>query len=126
MRSSIAGTTLLLAAGGTAWLAALDTTGNNVALAGSDALFDVTNAVIASCPAQFPDFVDKGITYTGGGTASGVTRMMMGDQRLAPISRSLKSPEHCMTSGTGTDPGLASELLVAVEGVAVVANRATT
>ena len=71
MRTSIAGAAFLLVGAGAATVAAVDTTGNNIALNGSDTLFDVTQAVISACPTRFGDFTANGITYAGGNLGLG-------------------------------------------------------
>ena len=54
--SSIAGATfLLLGAGATAVSAAVDTTGSNLTLNGSDTLFEVTQNILTACPTAVAD-----------------------------------------------------------------------
>src|SRR5580692_3973545 len=123
MRTSIVGAAFLLAGAGAASVAALDTTGSNLALNGSDTLFDVTNAVIASCNTQFSDFASQGITYLGGGSGA----MDINTQQVSPMSRALKNSEFCSipavataTGGAATaSNGLSEGLLVGIDGVAI-------
>ena len=62
MKRSTAGIGILLVGAGAANLAAaVDTTGSNIALNGSDTLFDVTQSVLASCNTAFADFSTQGI-----------------------------------------------------------------
>src|SRR5580692_1183543 len=131
MRTSIVGAAFLLAGAGAASVAALDTTGSNLALNGSDTLFDVTNAVIASCNTQFSDFASQGITYLGGGSGVGSGAMDINTQQVSPMSRALKNSEFCSipavataTGGAATaSNGLSEGLLVGIDGVAIAANQ---
>jgi RHS repeat-associated protein len=116
----VAAGVLLVGAGATA-VAGTDTTGSNIALNGSDGLARVTQAVIASCAAQFGDFADQNITYLGGGSGAGVGKMIADNQQIAPMSRALSSDEYC-----GSSSGLAENLLIGLDGVAVVANEANS
>jgi ABC-type phosphate transport system substrate-binding protein len=125
MRTSIAGAAFLLVGAGAATVAAVDTTGNNIALNGSDTLFDVTQAVISACPTKFGDFTANGITYAGGGSGTGAGQMVGNVQQIAPMSRALKNTEYCATPAPAA-AGLTESLLVGIDGVAVVANVTNT
>ncbi len=121
MRTSIAGAAILLAGVGATTVAAV-TSGNNLALNGSDTLFDVTRDVITACGTQFPsgsgDFASKGITYEGGGSGVGATQMGGGKQEIAPMSRALKNTEYCTLT-----PQFAADLLIGIDGVAIVTSK---
>jgi hypothetical protein len=121
MRTSIVGAAFLLAGAGAATVAAVDTTGSNIALNGSDTLFDVTNAIIASCNTQFSDFNTLGITYLGGGSGVGAGQMDLNAQQVSPMSRALKNSEFCAIASPSA-PGLAEDLLVGIDGVAIATN----
>ena len=124
MRTSIKGAAILLAGVGAASLAAAaDTTGSNIALNGSDTLFDVTQTVIAGCSAQFSDFATQGITYLGGGSGVGAGQMDGNLQQVSPMSRALKNTEYCSIAAPA-NAGLTEGLLVGIDGVAIVANDA--
>ncbi len=97
MRTSIASAAFLLVGAGAATLAAVDTTGSNIALNGSDTLFDVTRSVITSCATQFSDFASQNITYLGGGSGVGAGQMDTNAQQVSPMSRALKNSEYCST-----------------------------
>ncbi len=123
MRTSITGAAILLAGAGAASLAAaVDTTGSNIALNGSDTLFDVTQSVIASCNTAFGDFSSQGITYLGGGSGVGAGQMAGNLQQVSPMSRALKNTEYCSIPSPAS-PGLAEGLLVGIDGVAVAVNQ---
>jgi ABC-type phosphate transport system substrate-binding protein len=122
MRTSIAGAALLLVGAGAATVAAVDTTGNNIALNGSDTLFDVTQAVISSCATAFGDFTANGVTYAGGGSGTGAGQMIANAQQIAPMSRALKNSEYC-SAAAPAGPALTEALLVGIDGVAVLANQ---
>jgi ABC-type phosphate transport system substrate-binding protein len=120
MRTSIAGAAILLAGVGATTAAAV-TSGNNLALNGSDTLYDVTRDVITACGTQFPGasgFASKGITYVGGGSGVGAGQMDLGAQDIAPMSRAMKSGEFCSLT-----PADASDLLVGIDGVAIVTSK---
>jgi hypothetical protein len=122
MRNSIKGAAILLAGVGAAGLAAAaDTTGSNIALNGSDTLFDVTQSVIASCNTAFGDFASQGITYQGGGSGVGAGQMGLNAQQVSPMSRALKNSEYCAIAAPA-GAGLSEGLLVGIDGVAIVAN----
>ena len=123
MRTSITGAAILLAGAGAASLAAaVDTTGSNIALNGSDTLFDVTQSVIASCNTAFGDFSSQGITYLGGGSGVGAGAMGLNTQEVSPMSRALKSSEYCSIASPAS-AGLSEGLLVGIDGVAIAANQ---
>ncbi len=124
----ISGTTvaIVLAGAGAANLAAaLDTTGSNIALNGSDTLFDVTQSVMASCNTAFADFSAQGITYLGGGSGVGAGQMWGNLQQVSPMSRPLKSSEYCSVISPAS-PNLAEALLVGIESVAIAANQTSS
>ena len=123
MRTSIAGAAILLAGVGATTAAAV-TSGNNLAINGSDTLFDVTRDVITACGGVFPGasgFATKGITYEGGGSGVGAGQMGLGKQEIAPMSRALKSGEYC-----GLTPQFAADLLVGIDGVAIVTSTSSS
>jgi hypothetical protein len=91
MRTSIAGALFLLAGAGAATVAALDTTGNNIALNGSDTLHDVTIDILGACGAA----TGNGISYLGGGSSVGAAQMASNLQQVSPMSRAMKSGEFC-------------------------------
>jgi hypothetical protein len=122
MRTSIASAAFLLVGAGAATLAAVDTTGSNIALNGSDTLFDVTRDVLTSCATQFSDFASQNLTYVGGGSGVGAGQMLANAQQVAPMSRALKNGEYCSPAAPAA-AGLAEDLLVGIDGVAVVANQ---
>jgi ABC-type phosphate transport system substrate-binding protein len=129
MRTSIVGAAFLLVGAGAATVAAVDTTGNNLALNGSDTLYDVTQSVLTSCGTQFSDFAGTGTTYNGGGSGVGEANMQTQIQELAPMSRALKSGVYCAPSATlapAASAGLTEGLLVGIDGVAIVANKTNT
>jgi ABC-type phosphate transport system substrate-binding protein len=129
MRTSFAGAAVLIAGVGAASLAAAltvtDTTGDGLALNGSDTLFDVTQSIIGACPGQFSDFATHGISYLGGGSGVGAGQMDTGAQMISPMSRALKSSEYCAI-GSPSSPGLTEDLLVGIDGVAISANQTTS
>jgi hypothetical protein len=86
------GAVLLLSATGAASVAALDTTGNSVALNGSDTLHDVAVDVLNSCPTAL---LTDGTSYEGGGSGVGVAQMAANLQQVSPMSRALASGELC-------------------------------
>jgi cysteine-rich repeat protein len=112
-------------------VAAVDTTGNNIALNGSDTLHDVSTDIIADCATQFgTTWTNNKITYPGGGSGVGAAQMDAIAQMIAPMSRSLKQAEYCPQTSGGVatplpapaSPGLTADLLVGIDGVAIVAN----
>jgi hypothetical protein len=121
MRTSILGATFLLAGAGAALVAAAEPGGNNIALNGSDTLFDVTQAVIASCKLQFSDFASDGITYLGGGSGVGAGAQGLNTQEIAPASRAYKSSEYCAIPSPAS-PGETESILVGIDGVAISVN----
>jgi cysteine-rich repeat protein len=117
MRTSILGAAFLLVGASAATVAA----GSNVKLNGSDTLFDVTQDVIKACKLQFADFAGNNITYLGGGSGVGAFQMQQNLQTVAPMSRALKNTEYCPTPpNVGGSPGLTEDLLVGIDGVAIV------
>jgi ABC-type phosphate transport system substrate-binding protein len=117
MRTSIAGAAILLAGAGASTAAAL-TSGNNLALSGSDTLYEVTQTVLSTCSGVFPTFGTKGISYLGGGSGVGLTQMQNGVQEIAPMSRAMKNSEYCSLT-----PDNAAALMVGLDGVAIVTNK---
>ncbi len=126
MRTSMIGAAFLLVGAGAATVAAVDTTGNNIALNGSDTLLDVTRDVITSCTAAFPDFASKAITYQGGGSGTAAIQMQANNQQLGPMSRALRNTEYCSGLTAPGNPGLAAGLLVGIDGVSLLANTVTS
>ena len=131
MRTSIIGGAFLLVGVGAATVAALEPGGNNIALNGSDTLFDVTQDVITQCKSTFngsdgnPTFASYNITYKGGGSGAGSAQMQAGLQQITPMSRALKNTEYCSGSTSPASPGLTADLLVGIDGIAIVANPVT-
>jgi hypothetical protein len=130
MRTSMVSAAFLLAGAGAAALAAAEPGGNNLALNGSDTLFQVTQDVISACKTQFADFAGDGISYLGGGSGVGAGQMDIGAQQVSPMSRALKNSEYCFGTGspvtngpTGSSANLAEGLLVGIDGVAIAANQ---
>ena len=123
MKRSTAGIGILLVGAGAANLAAaVDTTGSNIALNGSDTLFDVTQSVLASCNTAFADFSTQGIKYLGGGSGVGAAAMGLNAQQVSPMSRALTSSEYCSIA-LPASPGLTEGLLVGIDGIAIAANQ---
>jgi cysteine-rich repeat protein len=115
------GAAFLLVGAGAATVAAVDTTGNNIALNGSDTLFDVTQDVIAACKIQFGDFTAQNISYLGGGSGVGAAQMGLNAQQEAPMSRALKNTEYCSIAAPA-GAGLAEDIMVGIDGISIVAN----
>ena len=118
------GAAFLLVAGGAATVAAVDTTGSNISLNGSDTLFDVTQDVIAACKLQFTDFASQNVTYSGGGIGHGC--VADGPQQPAggaDVARSQgrQLGEYCATPAPSA-AGLTEGLLLGIDGIAIVAN----
>jgi cysteine-rich repeat protein len=112
-------------------VAAVDTTGNNIALNGSDTLHDVSIDIIADCATQFgTTWTNNKITYLGGGSGVGAAQMDSNLQQIAPMSRALKNSEYCPVNSSNVatplaapaSPGLTADLLVGIDGVAIVSN----
>jgi hypothetical protein len=132
MRTSMAGAAFLLVGGGAFVVgAAPDLTGNNIALNGSDTIFEVTQEVLANCPGV----VGSGDTYVGGGSGVGAGQMDLNQQQIAPMSRALKSSEFCSISlDLDNDPttpavpviGTTEGLIIALDGVGMFANTNTS
>jgi hypothetical protein len=120
-RFSIMGATFLLFGGGAAAVGALD----NLALKGSDTLFNVTQDVLASCPAASAAM----ITYVGTGSGNGEAGMAAGTQTTAPMSRFFNPivgvcngpPSGTPGFVTGAGGVTAEGLIIGLDGVAVVA-----
>jgi hypothetical protein len=106
---------------GAAGLAAVDTTGSNIALNGSDDLFEVTRQVMTGCAMQFSDFASQNLLYLGGSSGIGAKQLFLNAQQVSPMTRALQYNEFCGATSPGS-PGLAESLLIALDGVTVVAN----
>lgn len=120
MRTMIVGATVLVVGAGApmAWAVnGPDTTGNNIALQGSDTLEEVTKAILAACPAA----VSAGISYAGGGSGTGETAMstVPPTQKEAPMSRFFnKSDAVCAFSAT------MQGMVIGLDGLAIVGGSA--
>ncbi len=139
MRTSMVGAALLLAGAGAASLAAAaaDTNGSNLALNGSDTLFDVTNEVLGLCNTAFitagnPTPSVATLSYLGGGSGVGAGQMGLATaaQAVSPMSRALANTEFCsplastVYGGTvTTTSGKAEGILLGIDGVAITANQ---
>ena len=130
MRTSLTGSLFLLVGAGAAAVAAAgnDLTGNNLALNGSDTLFEVTQEVLSMCPGA----TSRGITYSGGGSGVGIAQQQLNNQRVSPGSRAIKNTEYC-TPGTLTNNGAPTSspanteaLLVGIDGLSIVTNKDTS
>src|SRR5579871_3401293 len=110
-RSTTALAIVLAASGGAGLAAAVDTTGDNVPLNGTDALYDTTQSILAACGTAFSDFSTLGITYLGGGSGVGASQMAANAKQIAPMSRAFRSTEYCSPAAPAA-PGLAESLLV--------------
>jgi hypothetical protein len=120
MRSSIAGAVTLLVGAGVTTAAAV-TNGNDLALSGSDTLYDVTQDVIDACGVQFQSFQYGGIGFNGGSSGVGALEMGLGEQDIAPMSRAMKSGEFCTLT-----PGNAADLLIGVDGISMVTSKSSS
>ena len=125
--SSIAGATfLLLGAGATAVSAAVDTTGSNLTLNGSDTLFEVTQNILTACPTAVAD----GISYAGGGSGVGEGAMGLNTQEVSPMSRALKAGAYCNVTIDRDGDGVketnvtttTEDLMVGLDGIVLEAN----
>jgi hypothetical protein len=121
MRSAIKVAAFSAVAFGAAGLAAVDTTGSNLALNGSDDLLDVTRQVMTQCASQFSDFTSQNLSYLGGGSSVGAKQLIFNAQQVSPMTRALTYNEFCGATAPGS-PGLTESLLVGLDGVAVLAN----
>ena len=118
MRTKIAVGAFLVAGAGasTVWAAnPPDTTGNNIALQGSDTLEEVSKAVLAD-PACAATLTGLGMSYAGGGSGTGETAMgtIPPTQMLAPMSRFLNvNTNNCRNGAT------AEGLVIGLDGLAI-------
>jgi hypothetical protein len=132
MRTSIASATFLLLGVGAVAVSADDTTGSNLTFYGSDTLLQVTRDIMNDCDgavhfngiASSGNITGLGLVYAGGGSGVGANNMALNGQRLAPMSRALKNFEYCNNSPayTLTSQATTNALLVAVDGVSIMAN----
>jgi len=124
MRTMFARATVLLvgASASTAWAAnPPDTTGNNIALQGSDTLEEVTKDLILD-PTCAATLAGLGITYAGGGSGTGETAMstVPPTQMEAPMSRFLgNSAAICVNKAT------AQGLVIGLDGLSILAKDST-
>jgi hypothetical protein len=128
---SVGGTFLVLSTAASVASAVPDTTGNNIALSGSDTVFDVTQEVLTSCPST----VGSGDTYVGGGSAVGAGQIDTNQQQISPMSRALQSSEFCgisldLDNNPATPPvsvqGTTEGLMIALDSLGVFANTTTS
>jgi hypothetical protein len=122
MRIMIARATLLLVGAGAsnAWAVnPPDSTGNNIALQGSDTLEEVTKAVLAD-PSCAASLTGLGISYAGGGSGTGETAMstVPPTQMVAPMSRFFNPGAGVCAKGT-----TAQGLVIGLDGLAMVASQ---
>ena len=124
MRTIFVGATVLVVGAGasTVWAAnGPDTTGNNIALQGSDTLEEVTKAVLADsrCAAAASP---SNITYAGGGSGTGETAMALSTptQMVAPMSRFFNQ-----SAGVCAHSNTAEGLVLGLDGLAVVGATST-
>ncbi|HLK93024.1 MAG TPA: hypothetical protein VKZ18_24230 [Polyangia bacterium] len=125
MRATTIGVAVLTCAGAAGLAGAADTTGSNLTLGGSTALFDVTQTVIAACGTAFSDFNSLGIRYLGASSGNGAANLFFDMQQVVPMGRALAQPELC-TAAAPASPGLAESLLIGLDATAVVANQTTS
>ena len=120
MRTTIAFATFLTIGAGAVGASAL----SNIQFKGSDTIFEVTNNIIANCPA----ITNTGFQYLGTGSGNGESAMNTGAQTIAPMSRFIKggSPTApgCVSNASGT-PATAEGLVIGLDGIAVVGAAAT-
>jgi len=76
---------------------------SNISFKGADTLYEVTNDIIANCPA----ITNTGFQYLGLGSASGESALNTGAQTIAPMSRFIKGrgPVVCDDSGCSSATG---------------------
>lgn len=122
MRTMITRATFLLVGAGasTVWAAnPPDTTGNNIALQGSDTLEEVTKAVLAD-PTCAATLTGLGISYAGGGSGTGETAMstVPPTQMIAPMSRFFN-----VGTGVCAKASTAQGLVIGLDGLAVVGSQ---
>ena len=135
MRTSILGAAFLLAGASAATLAAannLDTTGNALALNGSDTLFDVMTDMINGCGTTFHAHTNTMKLYQGGGSGVGAGNMSIGNQAVSPMSTAMSSANYCVQGGTATVYGStvatrrSPKPFLGIDGVAILANQTTS
>jgi ABC-type phosphate transport system substrate-binding protein len=130
MKFSITGATFLLVGASAVGVFAADTTGNNLVLNGSDTLFEVTSDVLSKCDGTqitAGSVTGDGLTYQGGGSGVGEAQMQNDLQEVAPMSRALGNVFCGVTLGAHGDiSNAAHELMIGLDGIAVVANTNTT
>jgi ABC-type phosphate transport system substrate-binding protein len=132
MRTSIATATFLLLGAGATAVGAM-TSGDNLALNGSDTLFNVTQKVMMLCNGTSgPSNGNIGghnLSYLGGGSGAGAANMDAQTQEMAPMSRALKGSEYCNAAANGNTPAITTQgttnaLLIGLDGVSIMANSA--
>jgi len=116
---------LLLGTGAVGLSAAIDTTGNNIALNGSDTLFEVTSDILAACSGANT----QGITYIGGGSGQGEGNMDSNTQEIAPMSRALNASAYCgksipLSSGTLPVQTTTQAMVIGLDGIGVFVGTA--
>ncbi len=117
---------LLLGTGAVGLSAAIDTTGNNIAINGSDTLFEVTQDVIAACSGA----LSNGITYVGGGSGTASAGMLANTQQIGSMSRALQAGEYCGKTiplnggGTQSIQTTTQEFVVGLDGVGIFVGQA--
>jgi hypothetical protein len=119
-RFQLMGATFLLL-GGAGAVGALD----NLSLKGSDTLFDVTQDVLAACPAA----TAANTLYIGTGSSAGEAAMAAGAQTVASMSRFLNpivgvcngAPSGTPGFVTGAGGSTAEGLIIGLDGIAIVA-----
>jgi ABC-type phosphate transport system substrate-binding protein len=115
---------LVGATASTVWAAnGPDTTGNNIALQGSDTLEEVTKAVLAD-PTCAASLTGLGITYAGGGSGTGETAMATSPatQKVAPMSRFIQGST--AVCGANSNAGTTAQgLVIGLDGVALLASQ---
>jgi len=120
MRTTIAFATFLTIGAGAVGASAL----SNISFKGSDTIYEVTNNIIANCPA----ITNTGFVYLGTGSGAGESALNTGAQTVAPMSRFLKggSPTApgCVSNANGA-PATAEGLVIGLDGIAIV-GAATT
>jgi hypothetical protein len=125
VRKTITAISFLVVGARAVGTAALD----DVRLQGSDALVGLTKSVLGNCPGADPAPGDQamppvpwdmnGLYYDGGGSIAGESRMKIGAQTVAPMSRFLDAENTCSGSGP-----TAEGLVFALESLSVVTSEA--
>jgi hypothetical protein len=128
MKVSLVGAASLLVGASTASVFAY--TGSNINLYGSERLVAVMQEVLVQCDGVHmgPGNVQGlGMAYQGGGSAGAETAMLSDIQEIAPMGRSLDGAFCGATVGTHGDvTHSAQDMMIGLDGVAVVANTTTT